>query len=175
MPLRTILFLCLTLYTAGTYAKSYQSVIESSATLKKYEKAQIAATVIQVQRSGAVKEYYTRRFQENKNKSTHSIHIASLSKHFTGAAIAKLNISLDDKVSTYIPNWPNYAKEVRIKHLLGHTSGLPDYTASGASCAWSQFKPQKVIEWLNKKKNTNWQNNVMGDPPEQLYTVVVAL
>jgi CubicO group peptidase (beta-lactamase class C family) len=139
---------------SNVYAETYKSVIKGSKTLEKYDKAQIAATVFQVKGSGAIKDIYTRRFEENRKKSTHSIHIASLSKHFTGAAIAKLNISLDDKVSKHISNWPKYAKAVRIKHLLGHTSGLPDYTESGVSCTWTQFKPGKVIDWLNKSKNT---------------------
>ena len=137
----------------NVYAETYKSVIKGSDTLGKYKKAQVAATVIQVKKSGAIKEFYTRRFKENSKKSAHSIHIASLSKHFTGAAIAKLNISLEDKVSKYISSWPKYAKAVRVKHLLGHTSGLPDYTKSGVSCTWTQFKPSKVIDWLNKNKN----------------------
>lgn len=142
------------MHVTGVQAKNYRSVIERSETLKKYSKAQIAAAVFQVTDSGAIKEFYTRRFKENKGKSKHSIHIASLSKHFTGAAIAKLNINLDDKVSKYISNWPKYAKNVRVKHLLSHTSGIPDYTTSGSSCTWTQFKPSKVVDWLNKRKNT---------------------
>jgi CubicO group peptidase (beta-lactamase class C family) len=67
--------------------------------------------------------------------------IASTTKLFTTAIILKLRaenkLSLDDKISTYmdksilsglhIYSKKDYAEELTIKHLLSHTSGLPDY------------------------------------------------
>jgi CubicO group peptidase (beta-lactamase class C family) len=67
--------------------------------------------------------------------------IASTTKLFTTAIILKLRadskLSLDDKISNYIDKSilsglhmyknKDYSKELTIKHLLSHTSGLPDY------------------------------------------------
>lgn len=67
--------------------------------------------------------------------------IASTTKLFTTAIILKLRaegkLSLDDKISKYINQSvlsglhifkdKEYSQELTIKHLLSHTSGLPDY------------------------------------------------
>lgn len=67
--------------------------------------------------------------------------IASTTKLFTTAIILILRangkLSLDDKISKYIDNsvlsglhvhkGKDYSQELTVKHLLSHTSGLPDY------------------------------------------------
>src|SRR5687767_3664181 len=57
-------------------------------------------------------------------------HVASVSKQFTGMAIALLardgKLSLDDDVRKYITELPNYGHRITIRHLLNHTSGLRD-------------------------------------------------
>src|SRR5580658_10010779 len=61
-----------------------------------------------------------------------AFHLASLSKQFTGAAVALLildgKLSLDDAVSKYIPETAKYGEGLRIKHLVYMTSGLHEYT-----------------------------------------------
>jgi CubicO group peptidase (beta-lactamase class C family) len=56
--------------------------------------------------------------------------LASCSKQFTAMAIAILNkqkkLKYDDAMSAYIPELEFY-KGISIRHLLNHTSGLPDY------------------------------------------------
>lgn len=56
--------------------------------------------------------------------------IASVTKQFTAMAIMMLNekgkLNLDDNISKFIPELAFY-KGITIKHLLNHTSGLPDY------------------------------------------------
>ncbi|MFM2202205.1 MAG: hypothetical protein RL040_1405 [Bacteroidota bacterium] len=67
--------------------------------------------------------------------------IASTTKLFTTAIVLKLRanglLNLDDKISNYIDEsilsglhiykGKDYSEELTIKHLLSHTSGLPDY------------------------------------------------
>jgi len=67
--------------------------------------------------------------------------IASTTKLFTTAIILKLrakgNLSLEEKISSYIDKTTlsglhiykgkDYSEELTIRHLLSHTSGLPDY------------------------------------------------
>ena len=56
--------------------------------------------------------------------------VGSLTKTFTAAAIAILRergaLSLDDTLGKYIPKFPR-GGEITIRHLLSHTSGVPDY------------------------------------------------
>jgi CubicO group peptidase (beta-lactamase class C family) len=55
--------------------------------------------------------------------------LASVSKQFTAMLIAILNeegkLNYDDRVEKYLPGLPY--KGITIRHLLTHTSGLPDY------------------------------------------------
>ncbi len=57
-------------------------------------------------------------------------YMASVSKQVTAAAAALLvvrgEIDYEGRVSNYIEDWPEWATEVRVKHLFNHTSGLPD-------------------------------------------------
>jgi len=55
----------------------------------------------------------------------------SVTKQFTAAAVLLLaqdgKLSLDDPVSKYIPELPDYGSTITIRHLLHHTSGLRDW------------------------------------------------
>jgi CubicO group peptidase (beta-lactamase class C family) len=55
----------------------------------------------------------------------------SVGKQFTAMAVMMLveegKIGLDDKLSKYIPESPAAWKDVTIRHLLTHTSGISDY------------------------------------------------
>ncbi len=59
--------------------------------------------------------------------------IASVSKQFTAFAIYLLasegKISLEDDVRKHITELPDYHTVIKVKHLLGHTSGLRDQAA----------------------------------------------
>ncbi|MBI1221295.1 MAG: serine hydrolase [Bacteroidetes bacterium] len=56
--------------------------------------------------------------------------MASVSKPVTASAIMLLvqrgEINLDDKITKYLPELTQYYK-VKVRHLLTHTSGIPDY------------------------------------------------
>src|SRR5688572_12800739 len=57
--------------------------------------------------------------------------LASLSKQFTAAATILLaregRLRYDDRVADHLPDLPAHAREVRVRHLLTHTSGLQAY------------------------------------------------
>jgi CubicO group peptidase (beta-lactamase class C family) len=57
--------------------------------------------------------------------------LASLSKEFTATAIMLLvadgKLRYDDAITTVLPGLPSFANGVTVRHLLNHTSGLPDY------------------------------------------------
>ncbi|MEX0780544.1 MAG: serine hydrolase domain-containing protein [Balneolales bacterium] len=59
-----------------------------------------------------------------------SFYMASISKQMTAAAAGLLvirgELDVEATVSTYIDEWPEWASEVKVKHLFNHTSGLPD-------------------------------------------------
>lgn len=59
--------------------------------------------------------------------------IGSVSKQMTAAGIMLLvedgKVSLDAPISTYLPNTPESWKDVTVRHLLTHTSGIKSYTS----------------------------------------------
>ncbi len=70
----------------------------------------------------------------NEPLNTNSVfQLASVSKTITGVAVLQLiedeKLGLDDFVSLYFPSFPYTA--VTIRHLLSHTSGIPDYIKLG--------------------------------------------
>ncbi|MBC6489492.1 serine hydrolase domain-containing protein [Flavihumibacter stibioxidans] len=75
-----------------------------------------------------------------------AFHLASVSKTFTGMAVLKLweegKLSLDDELSVYFDKFPY--KDVTVKMLLNHRSGLPNYT-----------NYLDVYKWDKKKMATN--------------------
>jgi CubicO group peptidase (beta-lactamase class C family) len=58
--------------------------------------------------------------------------LASITKQFTAAAILHLaeegELSLDDRISDYLPDYPAPGRRIRIRNLLSHTSGISDVT-----------------------------------------------
>lgn len=59
--------------------------------------------------------------------------VGSVTKMFTAVAVQQLaergRLSLDDPLSTYVPDLPDSAaaRAIRVRHLLAHTAGLGDY------------------------------------------------
>ncbi|HXY23863.1 MAG TPA: serine hydrolase domain-containing protein [Candidatus Acidoferrum sp.] len=89
--------------------------------------------------------------------------LASFTKQFTAMAIMLLvhdgKASYDDKLAKFFPDFPAYGKDITLRDLLNHTSGLPDYEdlmdaaekASGPR--WSpekQIQDDEVLELLKK-------------------------
>ncbi len=93
-----------------------------------------------------------------------SYFIASVTKLFTSAVIFRLEyekkICLDDKISKYLGssiinrihifNGQDFSNEISIKHLLAHTSGLPDYFQDG------EKKDNSLKDEIINGKDRSW-------------------
>ncbi|MEO6894862.1 MAG: serine hydrolase domain-containing protein [Ginsengibacter sp.] len=106
-------------------------------------------------------EDYHGYFNVQKKDSTldkHSaFHIASVSKTFTAMATLKLaqmgKLSLDDDVKKFFKRFPY--DNVRVKDLLSHRSGLPNYLYFMDKLGWDTKKHstnQDVLDYLIKFK-----------------------
>lgn len=79
---------------------------------------------------------YADRERKTRNTLSTPFLMASMSKLFTGLAIGQLveqgRLNYDDPLSKFLPEFPDResATKIKIKHLLSHTAGLGDYTAS---------------------------------------------
>ncbi|WP_353128204.1 serine hydrolase domain-containing protein [Parapedobacter pyrenivorans] len=81
--------------------------------------------------------------------------LASVSKQFTAAAILQLinagKLGLSTTLSEAFADFPTYGDVVTVKHLLTHTSGIPDYEDFVADTSFNpQIKDQGVLDILMK-------------------------
>ena len=100
--------------------------------------------------------------------------IASLTKAITAAAILRLSdegkLSLDDPIARFFPGTPRVAKDIRVRHLLNHTSGLPDWSIDAAPDSLPEnFTTAQAIddyfrslEQLDFETGQGWGYNNLG-------------
>jgi CubicO group peptidase (beta-lactamase class C family) len=101
------------------------------------------------------KAFGFRNFETKVALDTTSIfELASVSKQFTAMAIMMLKeegkLNYDELIEKYIPDLPY--KGITIRHLLNHTSGLPDYQAI-MDQHWDKSKVANnndIIEYLKR-------------------------
>lgn len=116
--------------------------------LTAFEKQEAFTGSVLVARGGTVlfeKGYGYKNKKENTwNDSNTVFQIGSITKQFTSAIILQLEeknrLSLQDKLSKYIPDYPN-GDQITIEHLLTHTSGVYNYTNDTAFMRRSAFTP----------------------------------
>ncbi|MBL4569206.1 MAG: beta-lactamase family protein [Flavobacteriaceae bacterium] len=87
--------------------------------------------------------------KKTKLKSESIYQLASVSKQFTATAIMMLKergqLKLSDTVTNYFPKFP--FKNITIRHLLNHTSGLPKYFWV-AEHEWTKKTPPSNTEMM---------------------------
>ncbi|WP_316741099.1 serine hydrolase domain-containing protein [Pedobacter antarcticus] len=90
--------------------------------------------------------------------------IASVSKQFTGYAIAKLiqqgKVSIDDDIHKYLPEIPQFGKTITIGHLLHHTSGLRDWPSALHIAGWRWgeiFTFEDIMRMVKKQQDLNFE------------------
>jgi CubicO group peptidase (beta-lactamase class C family) len=88
----------------------------------------------------------------------HILRVGSITKSFTAVIILKLveegNLSLDDPLSRWFPDFPN-AESITIRQLLNHTSGIPEIIPKilMKSIIPSTFwQTQKLVEIASREK-----------------------
>ena len=89
--------------------------------------------------------------------------LASVTKQFTAAAVMLLvrdgKLRYEDSLTDVFPEFPEYGRAITIRHLLGHTSGLPDYEdlmlpgVPSLPIDRVQIKDAGVLELLKKEKS----------------------
>lgn len=83
--------------------------------------------------------------------------LGSITKQFTAAAILKLaeagKLALDDNVKRHWPAAPEAWDAVTIRHLLTHTSGIPNFTSFPEMRTWriTESTPEKTVGYFRDK------------------------
>jgi CubicO group peptidase (beta-lactamase class C family) len=86
-------------------------------------------------------------------------YVGSVSKQFTAATIVLLagrgKLSLDDDIREYLPELPEYEPPVTIRHVIHHTSGIPDmYRVMGDNglSTWDRFSRDDAVRLLAQQE-----------------------
>ena len=82
-------------------------------------------------------------------------YVGSVSKQFTAASIALLaqqgTLALDDDIRKHLPELPQRDRNVTVRHLIHHTSGVPDMyrvMREHGLTTWDQFSRQEALTLL---------------------------
>ena len=82
--------------------------------------------------------------------------LASVSKQFIAYGIVTLSkdnkLDLNEKLYDIFPNMPEYTKDITVKNMLQHTSGIPDYDEeidhSEMDKTGAQVQDDDVLDWV---------------------------
>jgi len=89
----------------------------------------------------------------DKNRAETPTDLASVSKQFTAMAVMMLaeqgKLSYEDAITKYLPQLKDSAADITIRHLLTHTSGIPDVGDLGIDRP--NLKESEVIEAVVKQ------------------------
>jgi CubicO group peptidase (beta-lactamase class C family) len=107
--------------------------------------------------------------------------LASCTKQFTAMAIMLLvhdgKVRYEDHLSKFFPDFPPYGRDITVRNLLNHTSGLPDYSEimekqeKSGGPAWSpehQIQDEQVLALLEAQPvgkfapGTRWEYSNSG-------------
>ena len=84
--------------------------------------------------------------------------LASFTKQFTAMAVMLLvhdgKLRYDQPLTEIFPDFPEYARAITVRHLLTHTSGLPDYEDVMDAHQWTpqhQIQDEEVLDLLKRQ------------------------
>jgi len=105
---------------------------------------------------------------------------ASISKQFTAMSILLLahrgQLSLDDDVGTYIPNWSQHGQRITIRHLLSHTSGLRDaFLLQGLRPEHPENINEQIVSILARARGLNFAPGSQFEYNNGAYRLLAAI
>ncbi len=104
------------------------------------------------------------KITHDKNQISTQFNLGSINKMFTAIAIAQLvssgQISFEDPLAKFLPDFPNPtdAKNIKIKHLLSHTSGLGDFVDDNIPALHKGYTTiDEMMTLARKEKSISFQ------------------
>jgi CubicO group peptidase (beta-lactamase class C family) len=119
------------------------------------------ASVIVISRGKVLfKKSYGLADPDKKTKSTTQTNyrLASCTKQFTAMAImilaARNKLSYDSRLTDFFPDFPRYGKEVTVRHLLNHTSGVIAYEDVMPDSTTIPLTDNDVLRMMSQQDHT---------------------
>jgi len=86
--------------------------------------------------------------------------LASVTKQFTAMAIMILaerqKLSYEDRLSDFFPGFPEYGKQITVRHLLNHTSGLIAYEDVMDDNTTTPLNDNDVLKLMEQQDHTHF-------------------
>ena len=122
--------------------------------MKTYEIPGLAVGVVKNDKIIFQKYYGRESLEADKKVDSNSLfRVYSTTKLITNVAVFQLiekgQLSLEDKISKYFDNLPKEWQDVKIKNLLSHSSGIPDFERNNLP---TNLSNADVFERLSKEK-----------------------
>lgn len=161
MKLKCILLVLVGTFTTNLVAQNIDSDI-INAYLDNVAQVNIEAGSLSVFKGG--KEVYSYRFgydnlPEGVSDNNTQYQIGSVTKMFTSVLVFKLveqgKLKLTDKLAKYYPDLPN-AKDITIKNMLEHTSGLGSYVVKNGEVWVTEKQTDEAILDLIKEQGVKF-------------------
>ena len=109
-------------------------------------------------------------------------HVASVSKQFTAYAIARLvaegRLRLDDPVGRYLEDFPAFPYEITVEHLIYHSSGLREWSASlylAGRAADDSFTNADVRRLVAAQRDLNFEPGTAFSYTNTNYTLLAEI
>jgi CubicO group peptidase (beta-lactamase class C family) len=113
---------------------------------------------------------------------TTTFDIASVTKQFTGMAIALLEekgeINMNDKIVQYLPDLPTVMKDITVYQLVHHTSGIRDWPTLFALKGWqpeTALSLDDIYEMLKKQDHLNFTPGTQFSYSNSNYNLLVKI
>jgi len=145
-------FLALLLFVAGVRADQVDDYVRRQSAERHVPG--VAVAVIKNGKVVKIKGYGVASVEFNVPVTVDTaFEIGSVSKQMTAAGIMLLvedgKVSLDEKVSAYLPNAPEAWRDVTVRHLLTHTSGVKSYSSLDGFELFRHLKTDEFIKALS--------------------------
>ncbi len=117
--------------------------------VRKYKIPGLSIAVMRKGRVVKLKGYGVANVEFDVSADTNTVYqLFSVSKIFAGVAVMQLvedgRLSLDTPVTEIVPSLPREWKAIHIRHLLTHTSGLPEMSANPRFACLPEDKKKRV-------------------------------
>ncbi len=151
---KTFIFLAVLVWSTFIFADSVDEYLESQLKEQKIPGISLAivkdGTIVKAQGYG-----FSNLEHQVPAKPETIYQSGSVGKQFTATAVMMLvqdgKIALDDPITKYFEDTPKFWKKITVRHLLTHTSGIPDYTGGDVNYR-SDYNEDALLKILMKLK-----------------------
>ncbi|MGM0407942.1 MAG: serine hydrolase domain-containing protein [Bacteroidota bacterium] len=178
--IKSFFVICLVLFSSGSFSQekyNIDSIEKNIDQYMKYFSGNNPGAVVAVMKKGDIlfnKSYGLSNVNQNKPlQNSEAFNLANLSKMFTAFAVFQLaeknKLNPDQSLTDIFPGFPDYGSQVKIRHLMNHTSGLKEFDAKELSTN------EDVFEFLKEQKETNFNSGEKWEYSNADYPLLVKI